>query len=373
MKYYLIAILVLLTNSYSCLSQEIFEDKKAIPIEISDWVGSEPVALSGKIIVLEFWATWCLPCINAIPHMNELANNFPEDKVLFLSINAHESAQTIEQFMEKTTFKTKVVRDLDKKTLDGFGVTLLPKTCIVDADGNFRWKGDPGLLTEELLNSLLENNTISTTVTARLSFSYSIEAAKDRTISEISHFSGDEFGFQFKNKEVQTILGQLFSFTGVKNNELRYINAVPIEPHVDMFFKADSTYNQIAVYQQVLLNLGLIYGFSIDTIIEIQRVIEMEIVDPELFASNSVSDSLTYSQNKNGEYLEVRGISMRKFTSYMEYLSKTAVYYKGELNAKFNCSFFTDDFEKTQELLRSNYGISLEFIQKNISVIQVHF
>src|SRR5947199_3428540 len=42
--------------------------------------------LHGKVVVLEFWATWCAPCIGAIPHLNQLANEFKDRGVAFLAV-----------------------------------------------------------------------------------------------------------------------------------------------------------------------------------------------------------------------------------------------------------------------------------------------
>src|SRR5258708_33922560 len=56
-------------------------------------------ALAGKAVVLEFWATWCAPCIDAIPHVNELAEQFKDRPVQFISITDEESS-LIEGFLK---------------------------------------------------------------------------------------------------------------------------------------------------------------------------------------------------------------------------------------------------------------------------------
>jgi len=57
-------------------------------------------ALAGKAVVLEFWATWCAPCVAAIPHLNELATQFKDRPVVFLSVS-DETPSVVEAFLQK--------------------------------------------------------------------------------------------------------------------------------------------------------------------------------------------------------------------------------------------------------------------------------
>src|SRR3954469_18979568 len=57
--------------------------------------------LKGKVVVLEFWATWCASCIPALKHMNELADEFKDKPIQFISIT-DENESKISQFLKKT-------------------------------------------------------------------------------------------------------------------------------------------------------------------------------------------------------------------------------------------------------------------------------
>ena len=67
-------------------------DEPAPPLSVErllnapDDASAEWGALKGKVVVVEFWATWCAPCIASIPHLNELAEQFRDEDVVFISL-----------------------------------------------------------------------------------------------------------------------------------------------------------------------------------------------------------------------------------------------------------------------------------------------
>src|SRR6476619_5484046 len=54
-------------------------------------------ALEGQVVVMDFWATWCAPCIDSIPHLNELHTKFEKEKVSFFSVT-YEPARYVREF-----------------------------------------------------------------------------------------------------------------------------------------------------------------------------------------------------------------------------------------------------------------------------------
>src|SRR5436309_2703130 len=70
---------------------ETMQGKPAPALVLKGWINSKPLTaadLKGKIVVLDFWATWCGPCIASIPHNNELAKKFADKAVVFIGICA---------------------------------------------------------------------------------------------------------------------------------------------------------------------------------------------------------------------------------------------------------------------------------------------
>lgn len=95
----------------------------------ADWT-----ALKGKATVLEFWATWCAPCVDVIPHLNELADVLPADDIRFVSITDEEEG-TVARFLESIPISGLVGLDLDRSVFRDYGVQAIPTTFLVDKEG----------------------------------------------------------------------------------------------------------------------------------------------------------------------------------------------------------------------------------------------
>jgi uncharacterized protein (TIGR03435 family) len=91
-------------------------------------------SLHGKAVVLEFWATWCVPCVADIPVLNSLAASVDPAKVQFLSISDEDPA-VVEAFLKTHAMSGLLVSDPASKLFDAFGVTARPATIIVGPDG----------------------------------------------------------------------------------------------------------------------------------------------------------------------------------------------------------------------------------------------
>ena len=111
-------------------------------------------ALKGQALVLEFWATWCGPCIGAIPHFNELAEEFSDQPVRFLSITDEEES-IIEPFLNSQPISGWVGLDLDRSVFRDYAVMGIPATVLVDKEGVIQAVTQPHHVTKTVLLDLL--------------------------------------------------------------------------------------------------------------------------------------------------------------------------------------------------------------------------
>lgn len=89
----------------------------------------------GKVVVLDFWATWCGPCVKSLPGLVEAMSAFPPDKVVFLAVNQGETKEQVQQFLETRGLKMTVALDGDQAVAGKYGVDGIPHTVVVDPAG----------------------------------------------------------------------------------------------------------------------------------------------------------------------------------------------------------------------------------------------
>jgi uncharacterized protein (TIGR03435 family) len=120
----------------------------------------DAASLRGQVVMLEFWATWCGPCVAAIPHLNELADKFKDQPARFIAITAEDEA-TIKPFLAKRPIHAWIALDTDKAMNKAYAVGSIPRTVLLDKEGKIAGITHPAQLTERHLADLLAGKKIS--------------------------------------------------------------------------------------------------------------------------------------------------------------------------------------------------------------------
>ncbi|MBX3385612.1 MAG: redoxin family protein [Phycisphaeraceae bacterium] len=142
-------------------------------LNIETWVKGDPVTgfEKGRIYVVEFWATWCGPCIVSIPHLTEMAHRFKKDGVTMIGISSSDKdLETVEKFVEKMGDKMDYTVAVDRKVemeeggrptpltshayMTAAGRRGIPCAFVVDRDTKIAWIGHPMMYLESVIEDV---------------------------------------------------------------------------------------------------------------------------------------------------------------------------------------------------------------------------
>lgn len=114
---------------------------EAPPIELSTLDGQR-LALSdlkGKVLVVNFWATWCEPCIDEMPSMQRLQEALSGQPFEIVAVNYQEGEPRIRSFLQKVPVTFPILRDTDGGVARMWKVRIFPTSFVIDRTGSIRY------------------------------------------------------------------------------------------------------------------------------------------------------------------------------------------------------------------------------------------
>jgi peroxiredoxin len=112
--------------------------KPAPPIELELLDGGklDLASLKDKVVILDFWATWCGPCVQAMPIIDKVAEKFKDQGVLLYAVNLEEGAEEIKKFLEENKLEVPIALDSDGAVAKAYLAVAIPQTVLVGKDGS---------------------------------------------------------------------------------------------------------------------------------------------------------------------------------------------------------------------------------------------
>lgn len=109
-----------------------------------NWSGEAPslASLQGRVVLLEFWGTWCGPCVRAMPGIQKLHDRYSSRGLTVLAIS-YETPAVMEPFLTKNAYSMPVGSDPEKKTVAAYAVKSWPTTVVLDKEGKLAHIGSP--------------------------------------------------------------------------------------------------------------------------------------------------------------------------------------------------------------------------------------
>lgn len=110
-------------------------------------------SFKGKVVLIDVWATWCGPCRETMPLIQQIYNDKREKGLEVVAVSG-EAAPTVEKYLKENQFTYPFYIDLDNSVNNSFGVAQLPTSIVIDRDGNIVFRGHPA--DEEKLRAAID-------------------------------------------------------------------------------------------------------------------------------------------------------------------------------------------------------------------------
>ncbi len=107
-------------------------------------------SLKGKVVLLDFWGTWCPPCVAAVPILKDLQKRHAKDAFVILSVSSDTDETVVRAFTDKNRIVWPQYWDRDRKVQQAFDVRAFPTYVLIDDEGVVRFRTSGGGLQEPM-------------------------------------------------------------------------------------------------------------------------------------------------------------------------------------------------------------------------------
>lgn len=382
-------ILVFCLLCFTSLSKaQLKAGDKAPRVFITDWISNIPENkdLRGKFVIIDFWATWCAPCLESMPHMNDLVDKYKSRKDLVFIAMTDEERVKVEGLLKRVPFSSIVVSDMTRTTFRDFEIKSIPTCVVIGPEGGITWIGHSSKVNSQIIDKILKGeNPESINVDAE----YTVKEA-----SKITDSLSKRYGAYFMDDQIK----EYFAFGPLTAEKPRMKMSIPtkiiviglsLKDQFSQFFEVSA--NQIVLPEKlskglmsyiyktrenrnerelmklILQRLNLKYS-TVDSLME---VMQLEVVDKALFKKYALTESEQKVSRKSSSdtYSAISNNFFSQLKSSIEGAFNTTVALKDERNFKNKMSMTIkkDNLENLRSSLKS-YGIEVSSAKKKLPV-----
>jgi thiol-disulfide isomerase/thioredoxin len=115
-----------------------------------------------QVVVVDFWASWCVPCKYSFPWLNQMQERYGEDGLKVIGINVDKDKAMAEKFLEHVPASFDIAYDPEGEVADLYSLKVMPSSFLIDRDGNLvhahkGFKANDGSRMEDMIRDLLDS------------------------------------------------------------------------------------------------------------------------------------------------------------------------------------------------------------------------
>jgi peroxiredoxin len=387
-----LSLLILTICIISCKKENtIAELGKTVPnYKFSNILNSEENEISirdlkGKIVILEFWATWCGPCIPAMKKLDSLQNEF-KDELEVITISS-ENIERLEKFIKSSKTSLRIVSDTTHTK--SFKYKVIPHSIIIDKNGIVRAITSPENINKNVINNLISNEEINLDLKDDFYIDPSLEVKTIKTVANSNYrielksydqekrggskilkdTEGNINGIEMWNSPIPRLYQTLFDIASP--SRMIYKDSLSAK---DFPYKKEHQYNFIIEvsneYQNKWREVGIEFlnqNFDVNAKIGVDSLECYVLKNIDNTIEKSISNSSKYIFR--GTTLKTKKIKMSQLTEYLENFTSIPVLNKTNLNGEYDIELeWQAEDRKTLHTELKKYGLKLEKSEEKLPV-----
>ncbi len=352
-----------------------FFAQKTKKIYYNDNVNSISLADKQKpLIFLDFWATWCAPCISSMPHTSHLDSLYNKD-VTFVYIS-YEPSKKVSSLLDRKGFDFISLIDNKRKSEDEFGVVSIPRSFLLDPEGSVLWTGSPTDMSKSLLESYI--------------YSYTKKGKEDRfvkyTLEDVSEkWNNYSYKVNLKYIESDAVVDEIldnsvgnFYISGGFNYIISYAFNIPLNHITNQFsnkyFKFTSKIEDEDSFKSALKRfLKEKYLFDVKKVTEKQVIYKLKETVTDNFLSNQMYDyQIGDAQYIQTDYsIQIDNATIKQMSEILTKLTPYTFVYTGNNKKVFDWSIVYNPQEILLQQLKEELDFNIKEKERKVKYYKV--
>ncbi|WP_411894708.1 TlpA family protein disulfide reductase [Winogradskyella sp. A2] len=335
-------------------------------IKISEFLQDSKIASAdnNKLYFVDFWATWCTPCITAKEHLGVLQKKYPEE--LYIISLSKENPLVVERFLKKKSTDLAVAIDNYGETFKKHNVRILPDGVLYNANGDILWRGGAPDLKDYMVANYLRRNKSRSTIDQFVD----IITVKEEIAAEYIPNKEIEVTLLPNNNEELEIIdnGNYLKLNGALSDIISYLakiykNQIEVLPELDkyyqVYFKKPYNANENLAFK-LITELGL----GIDRQFEDGEVMKFTAESPKFWDTDQINWGINNTKFLVGDsQIQGDNVSLRDMAYQLAYVLDMPVIVPEDTSISLTLhdwDIHYKFYQLMQSSLEDDYGIIVE-------------